>query len=166
TLFPLIDATGGGCCRLQTDETIAAASPNFVALTGAAEPVGRKPTELLAGLRSLAGLPTTIAAEPVIVRVVGRDGIGRELAVARVPDASGASGGVLLIVDRSGEARLRRSEARLGRQIDDLKAELAARQREPRRPRIRSMTELAQRLDDALMRARRYQHHVTIVALR
>lgn len=166
TLFELIDATGGGCCRLRADGTIDAASPNFVTLTGASEPSGRTPAELIAELPSVAELPVTAAEQSVIVRAVGRDGIGRELAVARVPDASGGSGGVLVIVDRSGEARLRRNEARLGRQIDDLKAELAAREREPRRPRIRSMTELAQRLDEALMRARRYQHHVTIVAIR
>jgi PAS domain-containing protein len=166
TLFELIDATGGGCCRLQTDETIAAASPRFVALTGAVEPIGRRPSELLDELPPLGELPAKVAANPIVVRAVGRDGIGRELAIVRVPDGSGQSGGVLLIVDRSGEARLRRSEARLGRQIDDLKAELATREREPKRPRIRSMAELAQRLDEALMRARRYQHQVTIAAIR
>ncbi|MFO7565335.1 MAG: hypothetical protein R6X02_22015 [Enhygromyxa sp.] len=166
TLFELIDASGGGCCRLRADETIAAASPRFGALTGVVEPTGRRPQELLPKLPPLAELPPTITDEPLVVRAVGLDGIGRELAVARVLDGSGESGGVLLIADRSGEARVRRREARLGRQLDDLKAELAAREREPRRPRIRSMVELAQRLDEALMRARRYQHQVTIAAIR
>jgi GGDEF domain-containing protein len=165
TLFQLIDATGGGCCRLRADGSIAAASTNFMAWTGTAEPVGRQPAELIVELPPLAELPATVGTEPIIVRVVGIDGIGRELAVARALDSSGASGGVLLIVDRSGEAKLRRNELRLGRQIDDLKAELATRDREPWRPRIRSMAELSQRLDEALMRARRYQHHVTVLSI-
>jgi hypothetical protein len=162
TLFEMIDATGGGCCRLQTDDTIVAASPNFVALTGVVEPVGRKPAELIAELPPLGGLPPTVGAEPVIVRVVGRDGIGRELAVARVP---GADGGMLLVVDRSGEARLRRTEVRLSRQIDDLEAELAARERVPKR-RIRSLAELTLRLHEALQRARHYHHNVTLLVIR
>lgn len=166
TQFSLIDATGGACCRLHPDGTVAAASANFMTLTGASEPIGRRLAELITELPALAELPTSVGPEPTIVRVVGVDGIGRELAVARVPDSSGASGGVLLLVDRSGEARLRRNELRLGRRIEDLQAELTAREREPWRPRIRSMTELAQRLDEALMRARRYQHHVTLLAIR
>lgn len=159
-LINLIDASGAGCCRLGPDEHITAASPNFVALLGARavdQIVGRRPSELIPELPS--SLPAAITATPTIVRVVGADGIGRELAVAH-------NGGVLLVADRSSEAKLRRSEARLGRQIDDLQAELTAREREPRRPPIRTMTELATRLDEALMRARRYQHHVTIAAIR
>jgi hypothetical protein len=163
TLFEVIDATGGGCCRLRADQTIAAASRNFVALTGGKDPVGRPPAELLAELPPVAELPSAVGADPVLVRAVGVDGIGRELAVARMSEPGG--GGVLVLVDRSGEARVRRNEARLERQIDDLEAKLAARERQPRRPRIRSMAELTVRLDEALMRARRYQHQVTLVAI-
>ena len=160
-LFELIDATGGGGCQLRVDGTIEAASPGFIALTGAPAGVsGSSVSSLLAELPALDQLPEMIEAETPVFRQVGADGIGRELAAAYVRGR-----GVLLIVDRSGEARLRRSEVRLGRQIDDLKAELAAREREPRRARIRSMAELARRLDEALMRSRRYRHEVTIISI-
>ncbi len=160
----LIDATGGGCCELRSDGTIAAASPGFFALTGAPEAVdGLAASALLRELPDLEQLSDVIEADSPVFRQIGADGIGRELAAARVLGSEGTS--TLVLVDRSGEARLRRKQARLGRQIDDLKAELAAREREPRRPRIRSMAELARRLDEALMRSRRYQHHVTIISI-
>ncbi|PRP99881.1 hypothetical protein ENSA5_28690 [Enhygromyxa salina] len=162
----LIDATGGGCCQLRAEGTIDSASPGFVALTGAPKDIaGREPGALIRELPALAELPSMVDAETPVLRVVGADGIGRELSAALVADPGGESGGVLILVDRSGEARLRRSQARLGRQIDDLKAELAEREREPRRPRIRSMVELARRLDEALMRARRYKHPLTIISI-
>lgn len=160
----LIDATGGGCCRLRPDHKIDSASPGFRALTGApAELDGLDPTKLIRELPILDQLAAVVDAESPVFRQVGADGIGRELAAALVREPDG--GGTLILVDRSGEARLRRSQARLGRQIDDLKAELAAREREPRRPQIRSMAELARRLDEALMRSRRYGHQVTIVSI-
>lgn len=160
-LFELIDATGGGACLLREDETVEIASSGFVALTGAPrEHVGVRLSTLLAELPGLDQLPEEIVAETPVFRQVGADGIGRELAAAYVHGRR-----ILLVVDRSGEARLRRNEARLDRQIDDLKAELAAREREPRRPRIRSMAELARRLDEALMRSRRYKHEITIVSI-
>lgn len=164
-LHELIDATGGGCCRLRADGTIDSASPGFVALVGArSELAGLVPHVVLAELPALAQLPATITAETPMFRQVGSDGLGRELAAALVRDGNGESGSMLLLVDRSGEARLRRSQGRLGRQIEDLKAELAARDQEPQRPRIRSMSELVRRLDEALARAHRYGHAVTVVA--
>jgi hypothetical protein len=164
-LHELIDATGGGCCRLRPDGTIDSASPGFVALVGARNDlVGLEPHVVLAELPALAQLPTTITAETPMFRQVGSDGLGRELAAALVRDRNGELGSMLLLVDRSGEARLRRSQARLGRQIEDLKAELSARDHEPQRPRIRTMSELVRRLDEALARAHRYGHAVTIVA--
>lgn len=157
-LFEVIDATGGGCCLLRADGTIEAASPNFLVLTGVTDPIGRAPAELISGLPALAELPTR--AGELLVRQVGADGVGRELALARVPGAE-----LLLLVDRSGEARLRRSEVRLGRKIEDLQAELAVREREPRRPRVRSLAELSTRLEEALMRGRRYGHQVSVIAI-
>lgn len=165
SLHELIDATGGGCCRLLSDMTIDSASPGFVALVGARSSLaGLHPHAVLAELPALAQLPATITAEAPMFRQVGSDGLGRELAAALVRDHNGESGSMLLLVDRSGEARLRRAQARLGRQIEDLKAELAARDQEPHRPRIRSMSEVVRRLDEALARAHRYGHAVTIVA--
>jgi hypothetical protein len=165
SLHELIDATGGGCCRLRADGTIDSASPGFVALVGArSELAGLHPHAVLAELPALSHLPSSIGSEALIFRQVGGDGLGRELAAALVRDR-GDSGAMLLLVDRSGEARLRRSQARLGRQIEDLKAELAARDQEPHRPRIRSLSEVIRRLDESLARAHRYGHAVTIVAV-
>jgi hypothetical protein len=164
-LHELIDATGGGCCRLRADGTIDSASPGFVALVGArSELGGLVPHVVLAELPALAQLPATITAEAPMFRQVGSDGLGRELAAALVRDHNGELGSMLLLIDRSGEARLRRSQGRLSRQIEDLKAELAARDQEPQRPRIRAMSELGRRLDEALARAHRYGHAVTVVA--
>lgn len=160
----LIDATGGGCCELASDGTIVSASPGFVALTGAPEPlVGLEPKAFVRELPVLERLGEAVESDSSVFRQIGADGIGRELAAALVSGEGEAR--FLVLVDRSGEARLLRKQARLGRQVDDLKAELAAREREPRRPRIRSMAELARRLDEALMRSRRYHHHVTIISI-
>jgi hypothetical protein len=165
SLHELIDATGGGCCRLRSDGAIDSASPGFITLVGARNDLaGLDPHAVLAELPPLAQLPATITAEAPMFRQVGGDGLGRELVAALVRERNGESGSILLLADRSGEARLRRSQARLGRQIEDLKAELAARDQEPHRPRIRSMSELVRRLDEALARAHRYGHAVTIVA--
>jgi PAS domain-containing protein len=165
-LHELIDATGGGCCVVRADGTIDAASPGFLALTGAPQQIaGLLPSALVEELPTLDQLGPAVAPESPVFRHVGADGIGRELAAAYVRNVGGAPGGVLLLVDRSGEARLRRDHVRLDRQIDDLKAELAQREREPRRPRIRSMSELAGRLEEALMRGRRYHHEVSIIAI-
>jgi hypothetical protein len=165
-LHELIDATGGGCCVLRADGTIDTASLGFLALTGAPPQVaGQLPTALIVELPGLDQLGSAVDAESPVFRHVGADGVGRELAAAYVSKVGGASGGVLILVDRSGEARLRRGQVRLGREIDDLKAELAERERQPRRPRIRSMSELAGRLSEALMRGRRYKHDVSILAI-
>jgi hypothetical protein len=167
SLHELIDATGGGCCRLRSDGTIDSASPGFVALVGArSEVAGLHPHAVLAELPALAQLPPTISNEVAVFRQVGSDGLGRELAAALIRDRNGEAGSMLVLVDRSGEARLRRSQARLGRQIDDLKAELSARDQEPHRPRIRALSELIRRLDESLARAHRYGHAVTVVAVR
>ena len=165
-LHELIDATGGGCCRLRADGTIDSASPGFVALVGSrSELEGIEPHIVLAELPALAQLPTAIHGDAPVFRHVGLDGLGRELAAALVRDRNGESGSTLLLVDRSGEGRLRRAQARLSRQIEDLKAELTARDHESHRPRIRSLPELIRRLDEALARAHRYGHAVTIVAV-
>ena len=167
SVHQLIDATGGGCCLVRSDGTIESTSSGFRALTGADESiVGQALSSAIPELPELANLPDALTTETPVFRQVGSDGIGRELAAALVPGDDEGAASVLVLSDRSGEARLRRKQARLGRQIDDLKAELAAREREPRRPRIRSMTELARRLDEALMRARRYKHQVTIISIR
>lgn len=162
----LIDAAGGGCCRLRADGTIDSASPGFITLIGSrTDVVGLQPHAVLAELPTLAHLPATITSDTSVFRQVGADGLGRELAAALVRDGGGESGATLVLVDRSGEARLRRTQARLSRQIEDLKAELSARELESHRPRIRSMSELVRRLDEALARAHRYGHPVTIVAI-
>lgn len=167
SLHELIDATGGGCCRLRPDGTIDSASPGFITLVGArSELAGLEPHVVLAELPPLAQLPAAISSESTVFRQVGSDGLGRELAAALVRDRGGESGSVLVLVDRSGEARLRRAQARLSRQIEDLRAELSAREQEPHRPRIRTLRELIRRLDEALARAHRYGHAVTIVAVR
>ena len=102
-LFELIDATGGGGCQLRGDGTIEAASPGFLSLTGApAQVAGERVASLLAELPALDQLPEVIEAETPVFRQVGADGIGRELAAAYVRGRA-----TLLIVDRSGEARLR-----------------------------------------------------------
>jgi hypothetical protein len=162
----LIDAAGGGCCRLRSDGTIDSASPGFVSLVGARTDLqGLQPHAVLAELPALAHLPAAINGDAPVFRQVGSDGLGRELAAALLRDRGGEPGATLLLVDRSGEARLRRAQARLSRQIEDLKAELSARDHESHRPRIRSMTELVRRLDESLARAHRYGHAVTIVAV-
>src|SRR5688500_3982352 len=113
SLHELIDATGGGCCRLHSDGTIDSASPGFVVLVGARRQLaGLHPRARPAELPAPAQLPATINAEAPMFRQVGGDGLGRELAAALVRDRNGESGSILLLVDRSGEARLRRSQAR------------------------------------------------------
>ncbi|NVB38671.1 hypothetical protein G6O69_12590 [Pseudenhygromyxa sp. WMMC2535] len=162
-IFELVDATGGGACRLRPDGGIEAISPGFAALCAASgEVTGRQASELLAELPALDSLGPRVSADAEVFRAVGSDGVGRELSAARIEDPEGAW---LVLVDRSGEARLRRTRDRLGRQIDDLKAELAARERAPRRAQVRSMVDLARRLDEALARARRYQHPVSVIAI-
>lgn len=159
-LFKLVDATGGGICQLRDDDAIGAASPGFLALTGNAEPTGRAPADLMAELSSLDEISGTVDADTPVFRQLGRDGVVRELAPALVRNADAT---YLLLVDRSSEARLRRGQARLGRQIDDLRAELEAQERGTARGRVRPMRELAARLDEAMHRARRYKHDVTVL---
>lgn len=158
-IFELLDAAGGGGCRLAADGTIAAASPGFAALVGA-DVVGQTPEAAIANLPPIAELPAT--AGPVF-RHVGADGIGRELAAAKV---EGEAGVWLVLVDRSGEGRLRRSRARLDRQVDDLEARLAASQRGPKQPRMCDGDEIVRILDEAIARGHRYGHAVTVIAVR
>ena len=165
SIFELVDATGGGCCRLRPDGTVDSVSAGFRTLTGAGEdPSGEPLHALCPELPLLDQLPAGVDADTPVFLQVGHDGVGRELAAARFQHEQ--EGALVLLVDRSGEARLRRTQARLGRRVEDLEAELAAHERAPRRPRIRSMTSLARRLDEALARARRYRHSVTIVSIR
>jgi GGDEF domain-containing protein len=159
----LVDAAGGGVCRLRSDGTIVEASARFLALTGASSIADRSIHALLPDLPALAELPDHVTIETPALLQVGADGVGRELSAARI--AVGEHWFVVLS-DRSSEAALRRSEAKLEGQLADLQADLAAREREPRRSRIRTMPELASRLDEALMRARRYKHDVTLLTVR
>ncbi|MFV8751614.1 GGDEF domain-containing protein [Nannocystaceae bacterium ST9] len=159
----LVDALGGGVCRLQADGIMLEASDHFIALTGGGPIEGRSIHALLPDLPALAELPDHVTRETLALLQVGADGIGRELSAARI----GVGEQLFVILsDRSGEASLRRREAKLDRQIADLQAELAAREREPRRSRIRTMSDLAARMDEALMRGRRYKHDVTLLAVR
>lgn len=163
-IFELLDASGAAVCRLDRNGALAALSANFCALTGISDSaLGLTPAQVLPELPALDGLPARVEADSSVFRQIGGDGIARELTAARL---CRADGDYLVLVDRSGEARLRRHHARLGREIDDLKAELRARERERGRPQIHTLAELARRLDEALARARRYQHPVTIVAIR
>jgi hypothetical protein len=116
----------------------------------------------MAELPSLDEVPGAADADTPVFRQLGRDGVVRELAPALVRHGDGT---FLVLVDRSSEARLRRGQARLGRQIDDLRAELEAQERGSARRRIRPMRELAARLDEALHRARRYKHDVTVLRI-
>ena len=160
TLFKLVDSTGGGICQLQDDGRVGRVSPNFSALTGANDVSGKSPEEFLGEMPPLEEVAGAVDADTGVFRQLGSDGVVRELspALVRVGTASW-----LLLVDRSSEARLRRRHARLGRQIDDLRAELEAHERAPMRARVRPMRELAARLDEALHRARRYKHDVTVL---
>ncbi|KIG15402.1 hypothetical protein DB30_05598 [Enhygromyxa salina] len=165
-LHRLIDATGGGCCVVRGDGTIEAASPGFLALTGAPQQLaGQAPSAVFAELPALDRLGAAVNEQSPVFRHVGADGVGRELAAAYVLNTGGVAGGVLVLVDRSGEARLRRGQVRLSREIDDLEAQLAERQRQPQRSRIRSMPELIGRLEEAVMRSRRYKHDVSCISL-
>lgn len=159
-LLKLLDATGGGACQLADDGTIAQVSPHFSGLTGRTEPVGKPPGELMAELPPLDEMPGSVDADTPVFRQLGADGVVRELAPALV--RAGAETW-LLLVDRSSEARLKRRHARLGRQIDDLRAELEAHEREPMRSRVRPMRELAVRLDESLHRSRRYKFDITVL---
>lgn len=149
-------------CWLRADGALLEASPRFLALVGAPEVEGLTIHDLLPELR-LDGLPEHVDHDTPTFLQVGSDGVGRELAAARI-DAGGHR--FVVVVDRSGEASLRRREAKLDQQLTDLQAELAAREREPRRSRVRSMSELAARMDEAIMRGRRYKHEVSLVAVR
>jgi hypothetical protein len=165
-LHKLIDATGGGCCVLGADGTIEAASPGFLALSGAPTQIaGQRPSAMIEELPAIDQLSAAVDAQSPVFRHVGADGVGRELAAAYVLNEGGGAGGVLILVDRSGEARLRRGHVRLGREIDDLEAKLAERSRQPQRSRVRSLPELLGRLDEALMRGRRYKHDVSCIAI-
>lgn len=164
----LVDAAGGGVCRLRADGTVIEASNHFLALTGVGSSngnsiSGRSIHTLLPDLPALAELPDRVSIETPALLQVGADGVGRELSAARVDAGEHC---FLVLTDRSNEASLRRREAKLGRQLADLQADLAAREREPRRSRIHRMPELAGRVDEALMRARRYKHDVTLLTVR
>ncbi len=162
TLFKLVDATGGGACELDVDAKIVRASPRFLSLTGATEAIGRSPDALMGEMPALDEVAGEADADTPVFRQLGSDGVVRELAPAlfRVE-----GGHWLVLIDRSSEARLKRRQARLGRQIDDLRAELEAQARAPVGARIRPMRELSARLDEALERARRYKHHVTVLRI-
>jgi hypothetical protein len=160
TLFKLLDATGGGACQLADDGSISQVSPRFSSLVGTAEPNGKVPGDLLAELPSLDQVAGSVDADTPVFRQLGSDGVVRELAPALVRVGNETW---LILVDRSSEARLKRRHARLGRQIDDLRAELEAHEREPLRSRVRPMRELAARLDESLHRSRRYKFDVTVL---
>jgi hypothetical protein len=159
----LVDAAGSGVCRLRADGTMVEASARFLVLTGASSIADRSIHTLLLDLPALAELPDHVSIETPTLLQVGADGLGRELSAARIDVGEHC---FVVVSDRSSEASLRRREAKLDRQLSDLQAELAARDGDPRRSRIRTMTELNGRLDEALMRARRYKHDVTLLTVR
>lgn len=157
-----VDALGNGVCGLRTDGTVDAISPGFTALTGLGDDtVGKPVSGLIEGLPALDGIAQHVA-DGGQIRQIGPDGVARELIPVRAGRDDGA-GTWLVLIDRSGEEKLRRRQAQLGRKLADLRAELEARQRTPRRPGVRSMHELATRLDEAVQRARRYDHAVTVL---
>lgn len=165
-IFALLDASGSGVCRLGAGDTVQAASAGFRALTGLDDDcVGKSIAALLPDLPELGTVPERAAEDAPMFRQVGADGVARELVPVRIPSDAEASP-YLVLVDRSGVARLLRSQATLGRRLEDLQAELEARARSPERPRVRTMTDLATRLEDAISRARRYEHAVTCLRVR
>jgi hypothetical protein len=94
------------------------------------------------------------------LRQIGDDQVARELEPVRA-EVGGRF--FLLLIDHSSEARLERRRAQLGREVEDLRSELLARERAPLRARIRTAREVAQRLDETAKLARRYRHSLTIL---
>jgi GGDEF domain-containing protein len=162
TLFRLLDATGGGVCVLDEEGAIAYVSSGFGALTGAPAPIGRMPRDLLPELPALEEIAGRVDGDTAVFRQLGGDGVVRELSPALVRSGRDTW---LVLVDRSGEARLRRGQARMGRELDDLRAELEALGRSPMGGRVRPRRELEARIDEALDRGRRYGHEVTILRI-
>jgi hypothetical protein len=159
----LVDAVGGGVCRLRSDGTMMEASDRFLALTGATSIAGQSIHALLLDLPTLAELPTQVGADTPTLLQVGADGLGRELSAARL-DLGEHS--FVVLGDRSGEASSSRRAAKLDRQVGDLQAELAEHAGDAKRSRIRTAASVAARMDEALMRARRYKHDVTLLTIR
>jgi hypothetical protein len=165
-----IDALGHGVCGLRNDGKLDRLSTNFMALTGTDEDaLGRTAGELLEELPALDAIPREARPSQPLFRQVGSDGVARELTAVLLPRAKSSEsdgGWWLVLIDRSREAQLRRHHDRLGRRLDDLRSELEARQRVPLAAAVRPMHEFAARLDEAVLRARRYEHAVTILRLR
>lgn len=142
-------------------------SDRFCALTGLtpadAGPDAPSLATLLPDLPPMEALPVRVGDDSPMFVQLGADGVARELAPV-LAEEGGAR--FLTLVDRSGIARLLRNQAKLGRRVEDLQAELEARARAPERPRVRTMTELAARLEDAISRARRYDHAVACLRIR
>lgn len=159
----LVDAVGGGVCRLRSDGTMIEASTRFVVMTGATSIAGKSIHELLLDLPTLAELPEQIGAETPTLLQVGGDGLGRELSAARLEIGEQQ---FVVLRDRSSEASTSRRAAKLDRQVSDLQAELAEHAGDPRRSRVRTAAAVAARMDEALMRARRYKHDVTLLTVR
>jgi GGDEF domain-containing protein len=153
-VFSLVDATGNGVCRLQSDGSIATMSERFLWLTGLTEAArGRRPEAVLLGI------PPEHTAGATPVRRVGKDGVSRELS-ARV---WGEPPSHVLVLDHSGLARLQRQQVRLDREVADLKAELELRERAPVLGLLRDASTFAIRLHEATSRAARYGHTLSVL---
>jgi len=162
-----VDALGSGACGLRVDGTVDAISAGFSDLTGSGDSaIGKKINDVLEALPPLDAIPQNAGGDELVFRQIGADGVARELTpvlLTRPTSAEIKAGSWLVLLDRSGEARLRRRQAQLGRKLDDLRAELEARQRAPMQPGVLPMRELAARLDEAVRRAGRYEHAVTVL---
>jgi GGDEF domain-containing protein len=160
----LIDATGGGACRLDEANRVVSCSRGFARLVGLeGDGTGVMLAEAVPALPKLEEMPGRVGESSASFAQIGSDGVRRQLAPARI-EIDGEPW--VVVVDRSREDKLARKQAQLGREIDDLKGELKARARAPAGPRVRTMRELAARLDEAMQRATRYKHEVTVVHVR
>ncbi|GEM_PF-2259314 len=163
-VFSLVDAMGAGACCLTPDGTIVSLSSGFAVLAGLdPDTTLGHITAHLRELPPLDSLPARANESGPVVRRVGRDGIARELAPIWICASSSSAQSWLMLVDRSSLARFERRQARLDRDIQDLRAELEVRARNPERGIVRGMRDLAGRLDDAASRARRYGHALSVL---
>lgn len=159
-IFGLVDAAGAAACELEGDGAIKRCSPGLERLLGKSPEAGTMVHDLIPGLGPLDNLPETAGGDTV--RVIGADEMARQVAVALV-----RSGGTyLVLVDRSDVAKAKREHNVLTRQVDELKEELEARRRAPRKNRVRPEREVVARLEESMARAKRYRHEVTVLQVR
>ncbi len=162
----LVDATGGGVCRLASDGTVQDYSQGFAVLAGIRQgSKGRLEVHtLLPGMPALGSLGEAAMPEPPVFTHVGDDGIARELSPALV-EGKDREERWLVLVDHSSEARLRRKQRRMGRELEDLQSELRTRENAPLSPQVRTMRKMAASLEAALECGERYRHEVTVLSI-